>query len=149
LQCKVRNSYIQAHPIVKRIVRLEFTVTSFSGPSSGRSIGQADAPQNDVREPGRFHSPDAGVDMANTAAERGLWKLLLKLPTLRGRLQMLVARDPDVRSMCEAFDEATSTLERLKTAGNGDPKLILEYTELCASIENEVADLCNRADGSR
>jgi hypothetical protein len=80
--------------------------------------------------------------MSTVSSQRGLWKLMLKLPALRGQLQMLSARSSTLVSLCDAFDEASSTLDRLRRNGSTDDKLLLEYESLCSEIENEVIDIC-------
>jgi len=67
---------------------------------------------------------------------------MLKLPAMRGQLQVLSARNNTLLSLCDAFDEASSTLERLRRNGSNDLKLIAEYEVLCSDIEGEVIDLC-------
>ncbi len=67
---------------------------------------------------------------------------MLKLPAMRGQLQMLSARSSTLVSLCDAFDEASSTLDRLRRNGSTDDKLLLEYESLCSEIENEVIDIC-------
>ena len=67
---------------------------------------------------------------------------MLKLPAMRGQLQVLSARNNTLLSLCDAFDEASSTLERLRRNGSKDLKLIAEYEILCSDIEGEVIDIC-------
>jgi hypothetical protein len=55
---------------------------------------------------------------AINAAQLGLWRLMLKLPAIRGRLQMLAARPRRLDDLFEAFEEASRTLERLRKEGN-------------------------------
>jgi hypothetical protein len=67
---------------------------------------------------------------------------MLKLPALRGQLQMLSGRSSTLLSLCDAFDEASSTLDRLRLESARNGKLIAEYETLCLDIEGEVIDLC-------
>ncbi|CAN7635078.1 hypothetical protein LJR231_004855 [Phyllobacterium sp. LjRoot231] len=67
---------------------------------------------------------------------------MLKLPAMRGQLQMLSTRNSTLVSLCDAFDEASSTLDRLRRNGSTDDKLLIEYETLCSDIENEVIDIC-------
>jgi hypothetical protein len=83
--------------------------------------------------------------MSTASEQRGLWKLMLKLPAIRGQLQMLSARNSTLLSLCDAFDEASSTLDRLRRNGSDDLKLIAEYETLCSDLEGEVIDICMRA----
>jgi hypothetical protein len=80
--------------------------------------------------------------MSTASEQRGLWKLMLRLPAMRGQLQMLSARNSALMGLCDAFDEASSTLDRLRRNGSNDLKLLAEYDMLCADIESEVIDIC-------
>lgn len=80
--------------------------------------------------------------MENASAQRGLWKLMLRLPALRGQLQILSVRNTDLRSLCDAFDDASSTLSRLYKEVPMNPKMIAEYETVCSEIESEVVELC-------
>jgi hypothetical protein len=80
--------------------------------------------------------------MSTASSQRGLWKLMLKLPAMRGQLQMLSTRNSTLVSLCDAFDEASSTLDRLRRNGSSDDRLLVEYETLCSDIENEVIDIC-------
>jgi hypothetical protein len=76
---------------------------------------------------------------------RGLVKLMLKMPALRGRLQILSATNPGVFGLCGAFEDASSTLERLrKEKSPADRAVVHEYETLCAEIEEEIIELCNK-----
>lgn len=75
----------------------------------------------------------------------GLMKLMLRLPALRGQLQLLSATNADMFDLCGAFEHANATLERLR--GNGwesDGELIREYEILCLEIEGEIIEMCSR-----
>ncbi|MDE1991093.1 MAG: hypothetical protein KGI75_01255 [Rhizobiaceae bacterium] len=73
------------------------------------------------------------------AEQRGLWKLMLKLPALRGRLQLVAAHSQSVRGLCEAYDEASSMLERLRNSRvPSDKVMIAEYENICSEIETEI-----------
>lgn len=74
---------------------------------------------------------------------RGLIKLMLKMPALRGRLQLLSVTNPDMFSLCAAFEEANSTLERLKKEKTfWNQSTIAEYETLCVEIETEIIEMC-------
>ena len=76
---------------------------------------------------------------------RGLVKLMLKMPALRGRLQILSATNAGVFSLCGAFEEASSTLDRLRKERTlVEPSVIHEYETLCEDIEREIIDMCGR-----
>lgn len=67
---------------------------------------------------------------------------MLKLPAMRGELQILSARNPTLLSLCDAFEDASSMLERLHKDRSADIGMIAEYESLCSEIENEVVELC-------
>jgi hypothetical protein len=74
---------------------------------------------------------------------RGLMKLMLKVPALRGRLQIVSASNADVFSLCGAFEDASSTLDRLRKQGErANPAVISEYESLCDEIEREIIEIC-------
>lgn len=74
---------------------------------------------------------------------RGLLKLMLKMPVLRGQLQILSARDAGLLSLCGAFDDASDTLERLRReGGEKNREVILEYENICAEIEHDIINMC-------
>ena len=74
---------------------------------------------------------------------RGLIKLMLKMPALRGKLQLLSATNSDVLGLCGAFDDATSTLDRLRKENMPvNPAMIAEYESLCEDIEKEIIAIC-------
>lgn len=76
---------------------------------------------------------------------RGLLKLMLRLPALRGRLRIVSATNADMFSLCGAFEDASSMLERLrreKTEAN--PSVVREYENLCHELEQEIIEICNR-----
>lgn len=74
---------------------------------------------------------------------RGLIKLMLKMPALRGHLQVLGARDADFLSLCGAFEEASVTLDRLrKERRQQNNDTIEEYENICLEIEREIMEMC-------
>ncbi|AVA26440.1 MULTISPECIES: hypothetical protein [unclassified Rhizobium] len=75
--------------------------------------------------------------------ERGMWRLMLKLPSIRGRLQILATKPSSLGNLFEAYDDACSTLDRLRSESTGDRSpMIEEYTGICAEIESEVIQYC-------
>ena len=74
---------------------------------------------------------------------RGLMKLMLRMPALRGQLQILAARDEHFLNLCGAFEEALITLDALKAKRMDDetPRIV-EYERLCLEIESEVITIC-------
>jgi hypothetical protein len=82
------------------------------------------------------------------SGERGLWRLMLKLPALRGRLQILAARHDSLINLFEAYEDASVTLQRLRTApGEQNRPLALEYETTCSEIEAEVIEYCLKHPG--
>src|SRR5689334_2865191 len=79
----------------------------------------------------------------NGAAQRGLWRLMLKLPALRGRLQLISTRSSSLEGLCEAYEEASATIERFRARFGASPDTLLEeYETICSEIENDVIKLC-------
>ncbi|MFC5755644.1 hypothetical protein [Rhizobium sp. GCM10022189] len=75
--------------------------------------------------------------------ERGIWRLMLKLPAVRGRLQILAAKPSSFGELFEAYDEACATLDRLlKETATGRSPMIDEYRTICEEIESEVIRYC-------
>ena len=62
---------------------------------------------------------DAAMQMEAARNRKGLMKLMLRMPALRGQLQLLSVRNEDVFNLCGAFDDASVTLERLRKSGAG------------------------------
>lgn len=81
--------------------------------------------------------------MSAATERRGLLKLMLKMPALRGQLQVLGARDAGFLSLCGAFDDASNTLERLQRGDQEkNREIILEYQKICAEIEQDIIQTC-------
>jgi hypothetical protein len=78
-------------------------------------------------------------------SRRGLVKLMLRMPALRGQLQVLGTRNPDFLSLCGAFEEASATLERLRGEHlNYMKSEIAEYENICQELEQEIISMCGR-----
>jgi hypothetical protein len=76
---------------------------------------------------------------------RGLVKLMLRVPALRERLQAVSASNADMFSLCGAYEDASSTLDRLrKEKSQKNPAIISEYERLCEEIEQEIIEICSR-----
>ncbi len=74
---------------------------------------------------------------------KGLMKLMLKMPALRGRLQILSQRNPEVLNLCGAFEEASLTLDRLIRENKpSNRQQIEEYENVCREIEDEIISIC-------
>ncbi|MFK4771705.1 hypothetical protein [Rhizobium sp. ZW T2_16] len=83
------------------------------------------------------------MDTPRGAARRGLLKLMMRMPQRRGELQDLWQRDQTFQALCEAYEDATSTYERLVTRPlPGDADLIDEYRDLCTGLEQDVERRC-------
>jgi hypothetical protein len=67
---------------------------------------------------------------------------MLKLPALRGQLQLLSAKNQSVASLCEAYEEASSMLDRQRRRDPMDHSMIQEYELICREIEEEVISIC-------
>jgi len=67
---------------------------------------------------------------------------MLRMPALRGELQLLSARNDDFRSLCSAFEDAQATLERLRTSQQcqNSPE-IAEYERICSEIEDDILSI--------
>lgn len=73
------------------------------------------------------------------AAQRGLWRLMLKLPAMRGRLQLLAAKSSSLNDLFEAYEDASTTLERMsRDRTREECPLMDEYETVCAEIESDV-----------
>ncbi len=83
--------------------------------------------------------------MGKALAQRGLLKLMLKLPAVRGRLQVLIAHDGSVESLCEAYEEASTALDRFRSSSReADRKMADEYETICVEIESDIIQSCLR-----
>lgn len=80
--------------------------------------------------------------MPTDTAQKGLWKLMLRLPALRGQLQVLSVRNTSLLTLCDAFQDASSTLDSLRRDPTVDSAIIREYETLCSEIEGEVIEIC-------
>ncbi|MBY3038804.1 hypothetical protein [Rhizobium laguerreae] len=83
------------------------------------------------------------MDTPRDAAHRGLLKLMLRLPSLRGELQLLWPNDASFEALCEAYEDATVTLDRLLTSPReGEDELIDEYRIVCRALESDIVARC-------
>lgn len=80
--------------------------------------------------------------MPYEAKQRGLLKLMLKLPALRRQLQLLSGKNMPLTSLCEAYDEATAMLDRQRRRNPQDASMVAEYELICLEIEEEVISIC-------
>lgn len=85
---------------------------------------------------------ERGDSSGSDLVQRGLWRLMLKLPSMRGRLQIVVVKSIFLRDLCEAYEEACMAVERLsKQDLQINAHRIGEYQSLCAEIETDVVHL--------
>ena len=70
------------------------------------------------------------------SARRGLWRLMLKLPALRGQLQIIAAQTTDLNELFEAYGMAASALERFRK--EEDRTRVREYETVCSAIEEDI-----------
>ncbi|OOO15806.1 hypothetical protein BTE56_22730 [Agrobacterium pusense] len=70
------------------------------------------------------------------SARRGLWRLMLKLPALRGQLQIIAAQTTDLNELFEAYEMAASALERFRK--EEDRARVREYETVCSAIEEDI-----------
>ncbi len=76
--------------------------------------------------------------------QRGMKRLMLRLPALRQRLRELVAEEGEAQLLCGAFDEAAGALDELRKR-NAATNILEEYEEICAEIEEDLLRLCSRS----
>jgi hypothetical protein len=73
----------------------------------------------------------------------GLWRLMLKLPAVRAELQALASRTASLGDLCEAYEDASVALGRLRSEpGEDNCPLVREYETICTEIESEVIQYC-------
>ncbi|MBP2444536.1 hypothetical protein [Rhizobium leguminosarum] len=70
---------------------------------------------------------------------------MLKLPAVRGQLQLLATRDDPVQGLCEAYEDASAALDGFRSRERRDFAVISEYETICAEIESDVIRLCLEA----
>ncbi|KXG87563.1 hypothetical protein [Agrobacterium bohemicum] len=79
-------------------------------------------------------------------ARRGLFKLMMRLPSRRDELRILWPQDDPFVALCEAYDDATDTLERLVVRPlPGEFGLVAEYQAVCRDLETDVEQRCRAA----
>jgi hypothetical protein len=77
--------------------------------------------------------------------ERGVRRLMLKLPAIRNRLHSLAGQHDALADLCEAYGEASETLERLRRQPAMDANsdyIVLEYELICGEIEEQIIERC-------
>ena len=92
---------------------------------------------------GRMATDDRSGPTQTAAERRGLWRLMLRLPSMRGNLQILAATSSPLAGLCEAYEDASTTRDSLQKQGDeADPLLVAEYEALCIEIESDVIKYC-------
>ncbi|MBD8687231.1 MULTISPECIES: hypothetical protein [unclassified Rhizobium] len=88
------------------------------------------------------------MDSSREVARRGMLKLMLRLPSLRRELQVLWQTDAGLEALCEAYQDATTTFDRLhrKQEDRQDP-LLEEYRNVCLELEGDVRSRCLARSG--
>lgn len=85
---------------------------------------------------------ERGDSDGSDLAQRGLWRLMLKLPAMRGRLQIMAVKSTILKDLCEAYEEACMAVEQLSKQNlNTGAHRIREYQNLCSEIETDVVHL--------
>jgi len=86
---------------------------------------------------------DSGRKMVGRKGYEGVMKLMVKLPLLRGELQLLYRNDDTMRELSEAYQDATEMLSTLRGNPTSDRALIAEYEAVCVDIETDVVNICS------
>jgi len=82
---------------------------------------------------------ERGTSNGTEEAQRGLWRLMLKLPAMRGRLQVIASTSRSLHDLFEAYEEASLALARLmRQPGDKNCPMIREYETICAEIETDI-----------
>ena len=85
----------------------------------------------------------SGEEFPLGSAQRGLWRLMLKLPALRGAIQVLNAKTTTLASLCEAYEDSCVTLQRLRANPfEANSSMVEEYETICLEIEADVIQYC-------
>ncbi|CAN7270889.1 hypothetical protein [Rhizobium sp. LjRoot254] len=80
--------------------------------------------------------------MIRVPVSKGLLRLMVRLPAIRGELQIIHGRDQLIRDLTEAYEDAIETLAGLQSNPVSQRGLIHEYETICADIEEEIVRRC-------
>jgi hypothetical protein len=80
--------------------------------------------------------------MTRDVASKGLLRLMIRLPALRGELQIIHGHDDLLQELAEAYEDATQMLSRLQANPRSERGLIREYEGICSGIEEEIVSRC-------
>ncbi|MDF0697182.1 nodulation protein [Rhizobium sp. MC63] len=83
-------------------------------------------------------SKEGIAPIARHAAERGLARLMMRLPVTRATIRVAAARRSDLYELCGAYGKACYVLDRMRKDRSADPAIITEYESICAEIEADV-----------
>ncbi|MEK1894243.1 MAG: hypothetical protein AAAB20_13350 [Rhizobium sp.] len=82
------------------------------------------------------------------AERRGLRRLMLRLPAVRAQLQLIGEKSESLGSLCEAYEDASSMLDRWRSVvGDTNHAMVHEYEIVCAEIEADVVKYCLERGG--
>ncbi|MBX5163225.1 MULTISPECIES: hypothetical protein [unclassified Rhizobium] len=75
--------------------------------------------------------------------QRGLLRPMLKLPAIRGELQVRVGHGETLNGLCANYEEACVALERFKASKRPEERAVIEeYETLCSNIESDIILIC-------
>lgn len=81
---------------------------------------------------------------AASRAEKGLRRLMLRLPSSRLQLLMLHRQQPEaIAGLCEAYEDASVMYFSVLRRDDPAQSIILEeYRQICSEIEDEISRYC-------
>jgi len=71
-------------------------------------------------------------------AEKGLARLMMRLPATRATIRAAAASQPHLYELCGAYGEACAVLDRMRKDTSANPSIVTEYEIICAEIEIDV-----------
>lgn len=80
--------------------------------------------------------------MIHDPVSKGLLRLMVRLPAIRGELQIIHGRDELIRDLTDAYEDAIETLAGLQLNPISKRDLIREYEVICSDIEEEIVRRC-------
>jgi hypothetical protein len=67
---------------------------------------------------------------------------MIRLPALRGELQIIHGHDDLLRELTEAYEDATQMLASLQSNPRAERGLVREYENIRSGIEDEIVSRC-------
>ncbi len=67
---------------------------------------------------------------------------MMRLPALRGEIQLLATQHETLQDLCEAYEEASEMLIAIRLSRTIDHDLLQEYDNICNEIENDIVNYC-------